>query len=583
MWCDMSDSSDIQEQFDDALERLLRRFRGRLDPSEAAERLFAKAEELTDSPQEAGVSYDERTGTLHVVFEQPRELEDRLSDFCDLGALIVDAPVPMHSDVVVRVSGNGRAVELMGRVVQELPQGRCVQIDSLDSITETRLRALPEEMRKPSVNTGMFDRPHTGMRAPFETPIPAQAPAPAAFERVPTLASHRPSVKPSRTWDLSQDDVVEPLLQLVANNATGMLELDDGRSRMLVLIDRGSFVDVASDPERPDESLESLLVRARTIDQDDAEKVTQYRQTYGVGSSEALLNLGICDWNELQIGLRTRIRFLLGKVVNVRGEARFFPLENLPSKPLAKPVSILTFAFGRVVETIDDDIPAELDAHLFKPPETLPPVLATVQLLPQHEDLLGVQFGAGKSANDLVRLARSSRSEALAAILTLCRLGFLDRTAFRPISRVQTQSVQQLDMLHARLATNSHFEIFGLHWSAYDEEIQKRYESLKKKFAPTAFGPGLDDQLRARIEEVTERVENAWAVLRNTKSRREHRAELVDSFQVESSVEMFVQQADTAVFRRDLVDAITFYSRVLELEPDRPGVREKIRQLKELT
>jgi hypothetical protein len=583
----MSHDGDNLSEIDQAIDRVVRRFRGLVDPTVLAERLRHTADELTATPEHAGVSFDDVTGTLHVVFERPNELEERLSEFVDLRALVVDAPVPMHQDVVVRVSGNGRAIEMMGRVVQELPNGRCVQLDRLDPVTETRLRALPDAMREPAPHTGNFDRPHTGKRPAFQTPVPqTHQPSTAnhGFERAPTLASYRPTSGPSRTWDLTENDISEPLLKLVANNATGLLEVvkGPGLGRLMVLIDRGAFVDIGSDPESPDEALEALLVRSKLLTAEDRDNVGRYRETYGVGSSEALLNLGVIDINELQIGLRTRIRYLLRNLWDLSGDVRFHPLEELPAKTLARPVQILPWVFGELVERCDGELPPGIDGHLFRPPDTLPPVLATVNTLPQHDDVLGIRFGTGKSAREILRLSRSNTAETIVAIDTLVRLGFLERTAFRPISRVQTQSVKQLDMLHARLSTTSHFEVFGLHWSAYDEEVEQRYASLTKKFDPAQFVEVKSEDVLERLEQVRARIDDAWRVLRNAKRRREHREQVVDSFKVESSIEMFEQQADTATFRRDLGEAIAFYSRILELQPERLEIREKIRQLKEL-
>lgn len=588
----MSKERSTSEEFDEAIERLLRRFRGRIDPGVVAERLVAAAEAISTSPEDAGVSFDPLTSTLHVVFDDASELEDKLSDFCELRALVVDAEIPMHQDVVVRVSGSGSAVELMGRVVQELPAGKCVQIDRLDRITETQLRALPEKMRDaPGPSADVFERPHTGRRAPIDTPVPPTEAARAepirsssnGFERQPTLAQHRPSVSPSRTWTTTETPLDQVLLLLVANNATGLIELV-GDPRRLVLIDRGSFVDVGTDPESPDESLESLLKGASTIDADDVDKVRSYREQFGVGSSEALLNLGVIDWNELQIGLRTRVRYLLRNVWEFDGEIRFFPLEELPSKPMAKPVRILNFVFGHRAELFAEtsEPPESIENFLLKPPDTLPPSLATVELLPQHDDILSIRFANGRRVGELLRLARSEKSEALAAVETLVHLGFLEKTRLRPISRVFTQSVRQVDILYARLSSESHFEVFGLHWSAYDAEIEQRYKELKAKFDPEQFDEILDDELAERLQAVNDRVDEAWKVLRNRRRRVAHRAEIVDEFQIENSVQMFESQADTALFRHESGEAVGFLSRVLELQPHRRDIEAKLRRVEEL-
>ncbi|MFU8805712.1 MAG: hypothetical protein ACNA8W_18000 [Bradymonadaceae bacterium] len=80
-----------------------------------------------------------------------------------------------------------------------------------------------------------------------------------------------------------------------------------------------------------------------------------------------------------------------------------------------------------------------------------------------------------RSVQDICRAAHLKENETLAALLTLHELGLLNREKSTVWTRVRTQRVEHIQILHSRLTRENHFEILGLHWSAFDEQVEETY------------------------------------------------------------------------------------------------------------
>jgi CheY-like chemotaxis protein/DnaJ-domain-containing protein 1 len=131
----------------------------------------------------------------------------------------------------------------------------------------------------------------------------------------------------------------------------------------------------------------------------------------------------------------------------------------------------------------------------------------------------------------------------------------------------------ELTELAAGMVDRDPFEILGLPETASDEEIRARYEELCERTHPDRVG----DAVRELAERVFQRVEEAFAILSDPRSRQEHllarrragrEAAEIDEGRRAVEAELRFQKGQAALRQRDYDEALQCFQEAVELYPD---------------
>lgn len=138
---------------------------------------------------------------------------------------------------------------------------------------------------------------------------------------------------------------------------------------------------------------------------------------------------------------------------------------------------------------------------------------------------------------------------------------------------------REIMLLHAQIQGADHFEVLGVHWSAYGEEIADAYQQIQRQLDVPAM---VQRQLHDEIAEIRRAVSKAYATLKNAESRQQYRRSQVDSFSLDSTLRMYKEQVDTLTMREDKSEAVDTLKRVVELEPSNRKMRRQLEAIQHI-
>ncbi len=134
--------------------------------------------------------------------------------------------------------------------------------------------------------------------------------------------------------------------------------------------------------------------------------------------------------------------------------------------------------------------------------------------------------------------------------------------------RARKAEFERLAQMCVRALREDPFEVLGLHWSAFDAEVQECSQQLLDEHSLDEYSDRSEIQemlttIRAGVQAAAEKVAKR-------RQRAEYRHSNVDPYMLQNSVDMFLRQAEGALMRHDLGDVVKFSKRVLELQPTHP-------------
>lgn len=610
----MTTQVELQEQFERALGALLEAYDGRLAEDAIVESLEGALLELrgpepeattAGSPRAPEVHYDFQLGPparLIATYGDADSLREALPDLLELQLLCValDPSPPMMADLQVAVRAlGGDEVTLQGRVVHA-GEETAIQLDRANEPLAARLRALPETIQPVDVtppqapasraatrtsqslarpDTGAYQRPTSGTY---------QRPQSGAFSGIQT-GSYAPVPPPDPREGVQAErarfeelaDLQQALLPLALESASGTVDLEgrDGVT-MSMTLRRGEIIELERIPSRDQDTLERLLEGAGAIDAEQVEQARALAEEQSGSIVDALLDLGLMEYSQLRLSLKTRLVYLLRQLTQrPPGEMSFYEHETTRVRSLAPPLALAPHLFEaslRRHSAIDRDA---IDRHTERFGNQLLALTGEgweekLPLEPKQAKTIAYLREQAVKLPNLQLVSTQPPSDTLSLVLTLEELGLLELRAFEVWRRQATKQREHMELMLRRLNTENHFEILGLHWSAYDEEIERAHEEVRAKYELTKFEHLEDAQ--GKLDRVRARLDEAYEVLRRAGPRRSYRQKLVDSSEVLNSIEIFRKQAEAAQMRREIDTAITYQRRVLELHPRDPTARQRL-------
>lgn len=151
-------------------------------------------------------------------------------------------------------------------------------------------------------------------------------------------------------------------------------------------------------------------------------------------------------------------------------------------------------------------------------------------------------------------------------------------TAIAPANCPYEERLVELETVEARLHRPDKFEVLGIHFSATEEEVVGAMQKLRELTEAGMF-PDADEALLERLRRVRRRSEELGKELCDAERRHRHRKEVTNQFQLESLIDMYQGQVDTAKIRRQIPEAIAALRRLVEVQPDNSGARHELEAL----
>jgi hypothetical protein len=128
----------------------------------------------------------------------------------------------------------------------------------------------------------------------------------------------------------------------------------------------------------------------------------------------------------------------------------------------------------------------------------------------------------------------------------------------------------------SKLVGADHFDVLGLHWSAYSDLVNQAYERDMSRFKVENFDGVSRDRLTPELEAIQAAIESSYRELKCEHKRRLYRVAHVNAYQIQSAVELYLDKGRTALMRDDPRQAAECFKRVLELDPSNQKAKSRL-------
>ncbi|MFW5966510.1 MAG: hypothetical protein ACOCV2_03275 [Persicimonas sp.] len=479
--------------------------------------------------------------------------------------------------------------------MRETPAGYAFEVTTPSEEVAERLRKMPEKMRA-KAEAASARAEHA--RKPDETdraPGGPTAEANRSTDESPSGSDQEDGPMPVEgtpvdTWRLDQTPMSQVLRALLEVQERAVLDVTFDDRRAQIAVDGSRVLDVEIYPRSPREGVAHLLLNAGKLDDEEVERAQRYAARHGVTVGEALVELEMLQHAEVRVALRTRVRFLLGVLWPKRnGRASLYRVERFDRRFLTPASPLLYHLFRRLRDTFmrrDDEWFEErhsfFRAHRIARNEEKAAAIDELELTGEEAHLYELVLDEERPASDVFRMSHLGRQGALALLEAFRQLELITLEKVNAFSRQRTRIFEQVERLSARIESGDHFEVFGLHWTATQEDVERAYRERREELCvddrPADLGPEID----RKIDELAEALEATYEILGDRKRRASYRDEVVGTYKQKNAIAMYEDQADAAKMRRDLPAAIDACEHILELEPGHAQAKKDIEVLKKL-
>lgn len=295
----------------------------------------------------------------------------------------------------------------------------------------------------------------------------------------------------------------------------------------------------------------------------------------------SLLELEILDHDRIRHAIAGRLTYLLRVACELReGEVKVYdsdslPAGYLPAPPLRVHVPVERIIFKRLFERLKlletDERDVLVDKHLNAYPEVSPTErdrLGRAVLSDSHARLLDRIMSGRRRLQEVFTESSLSPPETFAVIYALHRMGVLrfDTSLHQTIVRERFRENVTVKYLSVHKA--SYFEVLNVHWSSYDEVVEKAYNELIDHFDPSTVPEAMEKEVHQRVGEIRERIETAYQVLSEREKRHAYRKRIMPEYKLDHAIPLFMKQAELAERRSQWSEALDSVRRVLEIDPD---------------
>ncbi len=542
---------------------------------------------------------DEYQVTWH--FSRGDDLRALLPEIIETQAVMLELtpPPPMMAALSISLcSAPHPDIPLEGRVVHEVGGRSAVQIFAPSPEVVGALQTLPDVLDEHAAPASAPNAARSTPAAPnlasilfgeLQAQPVVRATMPAAarprqetvdeiwpFQDRPGTGSFVHVVKEgSARWQVADVGLEGALIEVALERPTGVLELMAGGDvAMQVIFDRGSIVELRRVPEREEDTVEFLLNKARKISSEQVDEARERATLYGCSCSDALIDLGFLQYSDVRVALKTRLIYLLrhlwGDAYDSITLQRF---NRLPKRYLAPPVPLIEQLFARIFTRhasahVDKlELERQRFSGLFiarRDPSTVTP--EQLGLDGKQSRFFSQGLVSHRPVGELLLISGMNHSDTVAMLSTLDRLQMLDIKELNVATEARQRHDEQIQIFLSKIGSGTHFDVLGVHWSTYDEELEEVFEALMLRYSEDSFTGARRDTLD-KLKLARAGIRASYDAIRRRSDRRRYRLAVIDSYKVESSLEMYLRQGDAAKIRMDVDASIDFYRRVLEINP----------------
>ncbi|MFW5968513.1 MAG: hypothetical protein ACOCV2_13395 [Persicimonas sp.] len=411
----------------------------------------------------------------------------------------------------------------------------------------------------------------------------------------PEISWIEPTDDPDRVEELTGERIIDVLLQLSGSGFTGVLEIEADEVERQMYFDGGLAVEITRRPRQPHEELGPILHMADRIDDQQLAMAAAHADENGTTFERSLLELDILDHDRIRHAIAGRLTFLIGEVSAMRsGRIRVYasdalPAGYLPAPPLRVHVPVERIIYRRLFEKLrgleSNEREELIDEHL----DTYPEVTAAdhdrierVVLSPEHGQLVQRIAAERRRLREVITESNLPPAETFAVIYALHRMGALrfDTSLHETIVRERFRENVTVKYLSVHKA--SYFEVLNVHWSSYDEVIERAYEELIEQFDPEQVPDEMEEEIHEKVGEIRDRIESAYEILAEREKRHGYRKRIMPEYKLKHAVPLFMKQAELAEKRSQFSEALDSLKRILEIDPDNEKAQLRYARIQEM-
>ena len=407
-------------------------------------------------------------------------------------------------------------------------------------------------------------------------------------------------VQPLREELLSEDRLLDVVLQLSSHQFSGMIQLGQGAAggrdegaQWQFLFEAGMVCEVKAMPRQPRAELGHMLQAAKRLTKTQLGVAAAHAEEQGGSLARSIFDLELMPASKLTNALAGRITFLLRYVctstwgtVSVYGD-EMLPQGYLPLPPLRVHVPVEGIVYQILSERFRQ-MPADARETLLATEiEAYPEMTAGDQERvasalndPKLEQLVARVATGRKRLREVITESSLPGTETFALLFSLHRMGLVqfDRSLHHTVVRERFRENVTVKYLSVHKA--SYFEVLNVHWSSYDAIVERAYRELILQFDPFSVPDNLEPEVHQRVREIRDRIESAFQVLAKREHRHAYRTRIMPEYKLQHALPLFFKQCELAERRGHLKEALDSLQRVLELSPDDQGAQAHIRRIR---
>lgn len=536
-------------------------------------------------------TFDDLTTFLSVYEEQISQG----SLFMDASMVKDEVANELKLDIVLPLIG--RLGPVGAQVVHRSPDGGVgLRLPEIPQDVSERFRDMFEfiaEVRDYLVNSGQYvpreqlDQMHHALqqeKARKGASAPAAAPAAQAGRglAIPDLSGLAPTLQGTMTDRSLRDALVE----LAIGQVTGMLLIKDGDGQTRYgFFDKGGPVGWRTEPRNDDEVLGVLLYKAEQITKEQIAESLQIMKKSGCRQGEAFVQMGIMTFPQLIMVLAKQNEHVLKQVMQTRkGDWEFYLIAGLPERFLAPAIKVPSLLFRALYSRARKEMNANELQTYHRPnldkyvslEDNCKALIDDMKLQKKEREFMEVIQSNSWRLRELYSVSPLSKAITSAVVWALGEMGFLVMKDTEDAERYQARVASRISRKKAQLQGN-HFEVMELHWVCLSKEVEESFLRLEQEFQPERFRD-LTDKQRDDIEKIQERLKSAYAVLKEDRTRRLYRKDVVEADLIVNSAELLGKKGEMAIMRKERREACNCFAKAVELMPAESLFRDGLRR-----
>ncbi len=383
---------------------------------------------------------------------------------------------------------------------------------------------------------------------------------------------------------LEESSAYEMFLRVYDAMLTGVGVLDLPGERYWVFFLNGKPVHYLRDPHLQSESIEALLIRKKLLSQPVLDWVRWLSEVTAQPIVSIVMRLGLITEGQMHSLRTTQVKMITRRVLDQRrGTYRLFEALDIRKVFRNPAVTVTEMLWKRATFSQANLTEAQIEAHVgelrdkaISPTPLGEALLDQLPLTDEQRALVDRHLSSMTPFHELRRQASGvSPREVVELILCLKLMGLIVVSEIHRGRDPQVARLERTLRQRYKRLDGDHFAFLDLHWSALPAEVVEACDELDRVLeeiaSAAAFIRDFDriaTRMRARIEELR-------ALATDDRARRRYRAGLVGEAERTMASEMYLKQAEMALFRKEHAQAEECFLRMLEIDPGGAGSHDR--------